>query len=57
MNILDTLKLPIFSLPRKSKAKTFPAFLKKLFKEFLQAIDNIDEGTITEELKNNRKKT
>lgn len=56
MNILDTLKLPIFSLPRKSNAQTFPAFLKKLFKEFLQAIDNIDEGTITEELKNNRKK-
>ena len=56
MNILDTLKLPIFSLPRKSNAQTFPAFLKKLFKEFLQAIVNIDEGTITDEIKANRKK-
>src|ERR1022692_486127 len=56
MNILDTLKLSVFSLPKQSNAQTFPLFLKKLYKEFIQAVDNIDEGTITDQLKANRQK-
>lgn len=56
MNILNTLKLPVFSLPRQSNAQTFPIFLKKLFKDFIQAIDDVNEGTITADLKANRKK-
>ena len=56
MNILETLKLPIFSLPKQSTADIFPIFLKKLYKEFIQTIDSIDEGTITERLKPNKQK-
>ncbi|MGQ0739843.1 MAG: hypothetical protein ACT4OJ_12360 [Bacteroidota bacterium] len=54
MNILDTLKLPIFTLPKQSSEDTFPLFLKKIFKEFLTTLDQIDEGTIVEKLKVNR---
>lgn len=55
MNILDTLKLPIFNLPKQSNEHIYPVFLKKLFKDFIQAIDKVNEGTITDELVTVRK--
>lgn len=54
MNILQTLKKSQFALPKQSYEDTFPVFLDKCYCEFLEALNQLDEGTIVDKLQPHR---
>jgi hypothetical protein len=56
MNILEAFEETIFLLPKDYSNDTFPAFLQKIYHSFLNTIDRVDKGTITDKIKDNRTK-
>src|SRR5258705_10560833 len=56
MNILDAFEESIFLLPKDYPNDTFPIFLQKTYDCFLNTLDRVDKGSITEKIKENRVK-